>query len=585
MNSQRLLTMLLVGMLLSACAHKHYRTEILDLKSADPQPKIFECAVDDNTVKEGRKLCEDSKSAKGGRKLCEDPISATSPDCHAIQHRFYSNQAVIDSKTDKRRPLDYYLSFVEFDDQGWFADRGQMEALFALLKKLEKEDEDKQTNGHTLIYVYAHGWKHNASSCDNNVVCFSRLLERTDLAEVQVPVLRQMQTGCSTGNEMQDGFCMLQKMKTSGKEMAKKVKRRTVVGVYLGWRGLPFGGFLNNASFWSRKEAAARVGRGGVFELLTRLKDYRDIRQKAPTRGGPATQLVITGHSFGGLVVYSALSHALMERAAKTKIIDVEGCKAKDSKAKDCKKVVYDVAESFGDFVMLVNPAFQGSLYEPLFHITTNRCYERAPWRKKQRPVMMIVTSKADNATGKAFPMGQTLGTLFQHAKSSDQKQSMRKAIGHDKRYLTHALESDGVKQKPVPDPRPCPCRFLTATSDRNFGEMLGPLIDALLAKSYGEVNLTSVESPKYASSYPYLVVNTDKGVIADHNAIYNERFITFTQMFFIRHVAGSKPWTDPAPICLVPKKNTQRTKSGLVPFEQSCQLDDEGNSCSGQTQ
>jgi hypothetical protein len=56
------------------------------------------------------------------------------------------------------------------------------------------------------------------------------------------------------------------------------VKPRTVIGVYLGWRGLPFASFLNNASFWSRKDAAARVERGGVFELLTRLRDYRDIR-------------------------------------------------------------------------------------------------------------------------------------------------------------------------------------------------------------------------------------------------------------------------------------------------------------------
>ena len=41
----------------------------------------------------------------------------------------------------ERMAGDYYLSFVEFDDQGWFADRRQMDALFALLKRLEEKDK------------------------------------------------------------------------------------------------------------------------------------------------------------------------------------------------------------------------------------------------------------------------------------------------------------------------------------------------------------------------------------------------------------------------------------------------------------
>jgi len=628
MNYQRLFAIVGMGMLLSACAqYEPYRTPTFPVVSADSKNEEAEewppkCAVDEDLAKSSKlDLCE-------GKKATDSKVPEV---FDAIQHRHYQawskRECAVDASQQKfgKPPLcdsneqqrkrvtgDYHLSFVEFDDQGWFADRQQMVALFALLKRLEKVND-----GNTLIYVYAHGWKHNASACDNNVVCFSRLLERTDLVE---GIFEEYVTGD---------------------------KRRNVVGVYLGWRGLPFDSVLNNLSFWSRKDTAARVGRGGVFELLTRLKDYRDIRQREKLADASnesketiGTQLVITGHSFGGLVIYEALSHALMERAAKTKIIDVKDCTAKDCTAKDCKKVVYDVAESFGDFVMLVNPAFEGSLYEPLFHIATNRCYDG-----RQRPVMMIVTSEADGPTRIAFPIGRTLSTLFQHKKSSAQAESMRKTIGHNSRYQTHRLESDGKEPKEVGDETPCPCKYLEPTSNLAVTTDLRPLFETSLShristafeepslaegetllnpRPYGkEVKLVPVpggecyietdrafqacmgsvipdeeackvkagkdfqkcmakprqSSPKYASRYPYLVVRTDAGVIADHNAIYNERYLDFAMTFIDQHISHPKPnpWAwpqgDSAPTCTP-------AKGSLLPSEQSCWLVG-GKSCS----
>lgn len=407
MTTQRLLIMLLAGMLVSGCAQfTPYRTAT----SAGSAPMGVECEVP-------RKLA-DGSVAKAAFPPCEEAGSDDSGISPALQHRHYTASfKAKDGSEDSPDSGEYFLSFVEFDDQGWFADRAQMDALLALLKDL------KEKNRKTLIYVYAHGWKHNASACDNNVVCFSRLLERLDLAE------KKLFTDEHT-----------------------KEEKRAVVGVYVGWRGLPFGSAFNNLSFWSRKDTAARVGRGGVFELLTRLNDYRDSRQAGETMDSPGTQLIITGHSFGGLVVYSALSHALMERAART--------------TTDTNDTRYDEAKSFGDFVMLVNPAFEGSLYEPLFHIATNRCYG-----KTQQPVMMIVTSDADSATRVAFPIGRGLSTIFQHAKSPAQRESILKTIGHDPRYVTHDLtdESDSGEEAKVVDDSKCGCPYLepTATWDQ----------------------------------------------------------------------------------------------------------------------
>ena len=581
MNNYRLLIILLVSILLSACAQfTPYRTAIPNLKSADFQP--FKCAVDQGVAdrkQSGEKekdklgLCEMRKSAGHESRKCTDPESRNYVECQAIQHRFY--------ETEDEQKGDYYLSFVEFDDQGWFADRDQMKALFALLQDLEKKD--KETGGHTLIQVYAHGWKHNASACDNNVLCFSRLLERTDLAEKNKEVMRFMLEKAPSDLDEMGQFVHWMKKQSEFQNMSPEmlqkklstIKPRTVVGVYLGWRGLPFDTALNNLSFWSRKDAAARVGSGGVLELLTRLKEYRDNRQNGET--DPKTQLVITGHSFGGLVIYEALSHALMERAAKT--TNASGT------------TQYEVAKSFGDFVMLVNPAFEGSLYEPLFNIATNRCYDerkqddKRGQRRKQKPAMMIVTSRADKATGFAFPFGRALDTLFQHKGSAEQGDSMRETIGHNERYKTHDLKLVGGKNTlddKYVEKSACDCPHLRPTSELTLDEMLGDHFDATLNKSYGNgLFLKPVSSPKYTSNYPYLVVTTEANVIADHNAIYNGKFTLFAQQFFQKHIALEQPLphsTDPVVACW----REQCAAGALVPAERSC--DDKGESCSRQT-
>lgn len=486
MSIPGLAALLLLILGLTACApFGPYRTDV----SPD-----FACAVD-------------PRASDGDlHPPCEQPDAAT-PDSHAVQHRYYSRSdgnpdapGANPADTDRR---DYYLAFVEFDDQGWFADRRQMDSLFVLLEGLRQQQRE------VLIHVYAHGWKHNASACDNNVICFSRLLERTDLLE---------------------------------KKIFNEDSKRVVVGVYLGWRGLPFGSALNNLSFWSRKDAAQRVGRGSVLELLTRLRDYRDSRREsADHEAGDRTQLVVTGHSFGGLVIYSALSHAIIERAAHT--------------ITDKGKTRYDVARSFGDFVLLVNPAFEGSLYEPLFDIAVNRCYPDG-----QRPVMMIVTSEADSATRLAFPIGRTLDTLFQHASSPEQANAVRKTVGHDPRYITHRLVSDGVAQEEKSD-EPCGCPNLDATVDWSAEGMtkIIPRAMSMIASSRSTDSTMQYGDPlgddagdrrqpdpltlqpdqggagkgsRLPARLPFLVVQTDRGVIADHNAIYSERFVSFTQLF-----------------------------------------------------
>ena len=45
---------------------------------------------------------------------------------------------------------EYTLAFIEFDDEGWFYDRSQMDRLSEYLESREGE--------HFLLTVFVHGW-------------------------------------------------------------------------------------------------------------------------------------------------------------------------------------------------------------------------------------------------------------------------------------------------------------------------------------------------------------------------------------------------------------------------------------------
>jgi hypothetical protein len=582
--TRRALTLLLLTLVVggvSGCTEiAPYRTKVLATSSGSVGPDIVECT----SGKAGK--------ARHGMPSCQDE----EPGRHAIQRRHYQYNLNADPKGGELvpQPADYYLATVEFDDQGWFADRRQLEALMMLLDRIDRQDTANGKNGHALIIVYAHGWKHNAHRCDNNVLCFSRVVERMDILERQARQIR------GQGH----------------------VPRR-VVGVYVGWRGLSLQEPLKQATFWTRKSAAERVGRGGVMELLTRLNEYRSVRN--PCRNEDRTQLVVAGHSFGGLVVYTALSHVIMERAADTWRYEGSDCRASRGQPTASEGVTcYQTARSFGDFVLLVNPAFEGSLYEPLFNIAANRCYGVT-----QRPVMMTVTSTGDTATGRLFPMGRFVNTLFERTQSpsTTERTAIVSAIGHDPRYETHRLrwrpgeggtlaagdQSDPGQQIREREETECGCPYLDAPERfnwRGFVEAVKTTVGATKAEpvpgaerhapekrpppgapqtcptppvspidakpdpdgrlytGYGS-NVVLIGHAKYSANFPYLVVKADKEIIDDHNAIYSEPFVRFLHAFFLLHIAGRHPF---APNCCFTKIDGCQP-NGPMPCERSCQL------------
>ena len=182
----------------------------------------------------------------------------------------------------ERHP-EFTLGFVEFDDQGDYWSRTQVDTLQQVIV-----DEARRSDSHgILMVVFVHGWKHNAAVCDENVACFREVLQ---------------------------SLYNLERVRSAGGGSPP----RRIIGIYVGWRGLsvtPPG--LKEVSFWTRKNTAHRVGRGQILELLTSLEELRDRLNAA---GDGNSKLISIGHSFGAAVTYSAVSNLFLERLTRSNI-------------------------------------------------------------------------------------------------------------------------------------------------------------------------------------------------------------------------------------------------------------------------
>jgi hypothetical protein len=406
-----------------------------------------------------------------------------------VQYR--TELAACDARTDVRSCAgncletrdEYLLGFVELDDQGWLWDRRQLTALLDELAVAGARED-------LLMVVFVHGWKHNASVCDTNVACLREVLLRLDdIEEIAA-------------------------------EREGRAPRR-VAGIYIGWRGLSITGrFLSNLSFYDRKSTADRVGARGVTEILLRLDSFLENHRER-IRPGAQSRLVIVGHSFGGQVVHSALSQLLMERS----LAEARGVAA--------------APQPFADLVVLVNPAFEAARYQPLFEIVTERKF----YPSDQRPILAILTSEGDQATGRAFPAGRSLSTIFQKHRDAYQRSANVQAVGHFEPFFSHELlyaEDEGVSE-PEPTTRPeCGCPYLvpaaevrgrTAAAMKQMetmwsGEPPQPNWELKLPGSVLRHN------GKFGPLNPYLVVRVDNEIISAHNQIYRPRFIDFLRYF-----------------------------------------------------
>ncbi len=374
----------------------------------------------------------------------------------------------------------YMLGFIEFDDQGQLFDRQQLRAIMDRVQQTASDND-------FIAVVFVHGWKHNAKAGDDNIDEFRNALIRLSRAERALSKQRGL-------------------------------KPRSIVGIFLGWRGLSLSWpVLKELTFWDRKDTAHKVGHGAVTEVLTRLDA---IRQANDTRN-PAkrSRLIVVGHSFGGAVAYSAISQILESRFI-TSSGNTNGGNG---------GAVNSDATGFGNLVVLVNPAFEALLYSPLHDMSS----ERMIYPESQLPVLAVLTSEADDATKIAFPASRWFSTLFEKelnvkntyggkTETLSEHDADITALGHFVPYQTHKLTAAGTAE--------------AAARELNSPEERVKTIDEASQAWEQDVPGGSItfpgsvltRGPGSAARDPYMVIKVDKALIPNHNDIWDPRVQEF---------------------------------------------------------
>lgn len=301
----------------------------------------------------------------------------------------------------------FVLAFAEFDDQGWSYDGDRQ--LTAIRTRLATELKDPAyMDADFVVVLFVHGWHHNAHDNDCNVQEARQMLR--------------------IGSEQFDQAIKDGKFK----------RKRRLFGIYVGWRGESVNALgLRYTTVIDRRDTAEKVAKGSMRQLLADLHEQQLIAQAAASdRTDPADRAarmftMVVGHSFGGLIVFNALSQQLTSDL--TSIVDVV-CTPGGASA---------VTRAWPDVVVLINPAFEATRFEPL-----NRLADRAAGCRYQakHPVLMVITADNDQWTGSAFTTGRHLSTLFEgYDESTSQSRAQEtnsnlRAIGFVDRYRTHRL-------------------------------------------------------------------------------------------------------------------------------------------------
>jgi len=243
--------------------------------------------------------------------------------------------------------LEYDLSFIEFTERGNLYDRSSSQRV---LNHIQQQANSEQG---AAVFVFVHGWKHNAKHDDSNVVQFREFLSRAAENEV--------------------------------------VGKRKVVGLYLGWRGaftnMPV---LKEATYWTRKSVAEEVGAGGATEIFAKLHQILVAQADSADQDLYRNSYVIIGHSFGGAIVLSALHDVLLKDlvASSTSISDTPA---------PCQKI-----NRFADALILLNPAIEANKV-----VLLKEAAARCIFDEDQAPLLHVLSSDGDNATRIFFPLGE----------------------------------------------------------------------------------------------------------------------------------------------------------------------------------
>ena len=316
-----------------------------------------------------------------------------------------------------------------------------------------------------LAVLYVHGWRHDGEPDDGDVQAFRALLEK----------LRDRYAG-----------------------------KKNVVGIYVAWNALSGFGVLDYLTFWSKKAVADRIAQSAVVtKIVSSVGAMMDRATDNPD------QFIAIGHSLGARMLFAATAQSLIM--------------ATENAHPGYDTGTYKLVRGAADIVVLLNPAFEATMYTAVNDFMRNEEF----FRPDQLPLIVTISTTDDWVTKTAFPIGQWL--------SSARSPRETTAVGNYDAYITHTL-------LPAKDGK---CRANDADMTETY------LMDGLcLRRSDHQVGRI------VQTHNPFLVVRTVPSVIRGHGGIWSAAFSTwlFDALSSLVQKRDDQGLTTPAKLKLEPE-------------------------------
>jgi hypothetical protein len=388
------------------------------------------------------------------------------------------------------------LAFIEFDEMGEMWDPAQLEAASGLIgrTKAATATGPDGPGPSPIVVVFIHGWKNNA---------------KTDSE-------RQVRDQDSNGNVV--GFeGVLEYLKGS------LYPTHPIVGIYIGWRGdivskdWPVSRQL---SYFNREATAVRIPGTSMSAALTRVMvDAHRDRADA--------QVIMVGHSFGGLVLERALSEPMADFVLRSCALQPGSLGTEN-------------AFAWANLVVFVNSAAAASEGKQMldFLKTQPNCTMAQPGSahepNSRRPLFLSISSLGDTATRSFVPIGHGPSYLQRQVAGSWRTYESPEPpeIPSQSTYYLNTLAHLGPLQSHViidvtkPGTQDCEPNELYAR--------VGPLPNGhtySVCEKHGRWNDT-----------PYWAMEMPTTIVPDHSGIFNANLVGLLSSFLLTPEEMDRP-------------------------------------------
>lgn len=369
---------------------------------------------------------------------------------------------------DQVTGANYTINFVEFRDNGKPWCETELNDALAQIR------EAREQNARTVVLVYIHGWKNNASEeLSEDVTKFRKEVDRISL------ILPQAGSG----------------------------RKPPLVGIYLAWRGLtltvePF----KTLSYWDRRGVARHVGQTGAYDATARIVDEVKAAREQTT-------LIFMGHSFGARVLENTADAAGQRPGFMTAhLLDMQRRLAARTQPRPSEALSEKPPRPPADMIIYVNAASSSAVARHTIKEWLAICKKGSDSVVcGAHPFWLAFTSTADYATGIIMPVANAVFPA-----PSDHLHLSSAADSSD--LHTHEVPEVPCREKQKPDDFRCPPG---SNAQACFGT-IRPDNKGSDEKVCYEVHKVHAEE----SVSPFWIMNVDGKLVDGHLDIWNEGVI-----------------------------------------------------------